>query len=334
MRADGGVGGGRAGETATLEAVVSPATVRRWTFPPEAGLLLVVLFWGFNFAVVKVPLEVMPPFVVNTIRFVVSALVLGLLHARACEVRGVPFWGTFRAGWKTVVALGLLGHALYQICFILGIDRTTAGGAALLIATSPLVTAAAGHLLNIDRMGARGWAGVGVSLAGAVLVVLGRPGDVGGDLVGVALLLAGSVAWGLTTVLSRPVLDRGATPLGLAFWGVVIALPVLAALSIPEWAATPWARVDVWDWLALLYSGSLSTGIAYWLWNDAVRQVGPSRTAAFSNLVPFVGVGAGAVLLGEPIAWLQVLGGALIVAGLVVVRKRKAVRGRVPASGQ
>lgn len=286
--------------------------------------MLVVLFWGFNFAVVKVPLEVMPPFVVNTSRFVVSAAVLGVLHTRASRVRGVSPLHTFRAGWKTVVALGLVGHALYQVGFILGISRTTAGGAALLIATSPLVTAAAAHALGIDRLGPRGWAGVAVSLAGAVLVVLGRPGDVGGDLVGVSLLLAASVAWGLTTVLSRPVLDRGATPLGLAFWGVAIALPVLVALSIPEWGSTPWDRVDVWDWLALLYSGSLSTGIAYWLWNQSVQQVGPSRTAAFSNLVPFVGVGAGAVMLGEPVAWLQVLGGGLIIAGLVGVRKRAA----------
>lgn len=284
--------------------------------------MLVVLFWGFNFAVVKVPLEVMPPFVVNTIRFVISAVVLGALHVQASHARGVSPWSTFRAGWKTVVALGVVGHALYQVGFILGIDRTTAGGAALLIASSPLVTAAAGHVLGIDRLGARGWVGVAVSLVGVVLVVLGRPGEVGGDTVGVLLLLGAAIAWGLTTVLSRPVLDRGATPLGLAFWGVTIALPILIALAIPEVSQTPWEQVDTLDWLALLYSGSLSTGIAYWLWNSAVRQVGPSRTAAFSNLVPFVGVGAGAVLLGEPVAGLQLLGGALIVGGLVVVRKR------------
>ncbi len=51
-------------------------------------------------------------------------------------------------------------------------------------------------------------------------------------------------------------------------------------------------------------------------------QVGASRTAAFSNLVPVVGVVAGVVLRGETVTLLQVAGGALIVAGVVVVRRR------------
>jgi len=298
----------------------SPA-VRRLSFPPVAGLLAVVLIWGVNFAVVKVPLEVMPPFVVNAIRYTISALVLGVLHVRASRAAGVAPTATFAAGWKTVVALGVLGHAVYQVGFILGIERTTAGGAALLIATSPLVTAVLGHAAGVDRLRARGWLGLAVSVAGVALVIVGRPGEVGGDLLGMSLLLAAAFSWGVSTVVSRPVLDRGATALGLAFWGVVIALPLLIALALPQIAQTPWHEVDLVDGLALLYSGSLSTGIAYWLWNRSVLAAGPSRTAAFSNLVPFVGVGAGAVLLGEPVAWLQVLGGALIVAGLMALRR-------------
>ena len=303
-----------------VAALPSPA-VRRLSFPPVAGLLAVVLIWGVNFAVVKVPLEVMPPFVVNAIRFAISALVLGVLHVRASRAAGVAATATFAAGWKTVVALGVVGHAVYQVGFILGIERTTAGGAALLIATSPLVTAVLGHAVGVDRLRASGWVGLAISVVGVALVIAGRPGEVGGDLLGMSLLLAASVSWGISTVVSRPVLDRGATALGLAFWGVVIALPLLLALAVPDLARTPWHEVDLLDVLALVYSGSLSTGIAYWLWNRSVRSAGPSRTAAFSNLVPFVGVGAGAVLLGEPVAWLQVLGGALIIAGLMVLRR-------------
>ena len=298
-----------------------PVRARLLSLPPEAGLGLVVLFWGFNFAVVKVPLEVMPPFVVNAIRFAISACVLGAIHVTASRAAGRSPLATFRVGVWPVVGLGVLGHALYQVGFILGIARTTAGGAALLIALSPLVTAAAGHVLGVDRMARIGWIGALVSLAGVVLVVLGRPGELGGDLTGVLLLLGASVAWGLATALSRPLLARGATPVGLAFWGVMTALPVLTALALTQLDDLRWADVDRWDWLALLYSGSLSTGVAYWIWNSSVQKVGPSRTAAFSNLVPFVGVAAGAVLLGEPIVALQVLGGALIVAGVVVVRR-------------
>ena len=71
-----------------------------------------------------------------------------------------------------------------------------------------------------------------------------------------------------------------------------------------------------------------STGLAYYLWNLAVRRVGPSQTAAFSNLVPFVALVAAFLLLREPITLPQLLGGVLIVSGLVVMRRgRGALNG-------
>lgn len=299
--------------------------VLRWMnrLPPEVGLSAVVLMWGLNFAIIKVPLATIPPFTVNALRFAISVAVLGAIHLALSRSRGVRPTITFaKAGVWPVVAMGVLGHVSYQMGFILGLSRTTAGGAALLIAASPLVTAVAGHALGVDRLRAAGWIGAGLSLVGVVLVVLGRPaGGVGGDAVGVAFLLFAAASWGLATVYSRTLLDRGATPVGLTFWSLVAALPVLVALAVPEFSRVAWAEIDAAEWLAILYSGSLSTGLAYGLWNTGVQQVGPSRAAAFSNLTPFVGVAAGVVLLGEPAAWLQMVGGAVIVAGIVVMRR-------------
>ncbi|HEX8386011.1 MAG TPA: DMT family transporter, partial [Rubricoccaceae bacterium] len=245
------------------------------SFPPEAGLAAVVLFWGLNFAVIKVPLAAMPPLVVNVVRFALSAAVLGVIHAAQCRQRGVSFFATFGVGPWSVVGLGLLGQAVYQVGFILGIDRTTAGAAAILIAASPLVTAAAGHALGIDRLRATGWAGFLVSLAGVALVVLAKPSAAeaaagAGDALGIALLLGAAVAWGLATVWSRTLLDRGATAVGLSFWGVLTALPVLGAVAVPEFLSMSWERVGAPEWAAIVYSGALSTGVAYWLWYDAV----------------------------------------------------------------
>jgi drug/metabolite transporter (DMT)-like permease len=293
------------------------------TLPPEIGLLFVVGVWGVNFAVVKVPLEVIPPFVVNLFRFLVSAVVLGAIHAVRSHVRGETVFRTFRVGVWPVVGLGLLGHVVYQACFIVGLNRLTAGGAALLIASSPLWTAVSGHLLGIDRLRGIGWTGLLVSAIGVALVVAGRPeGEIGGDLLGVLLLLGAAASWGLSTTFSRPLLNQGATAVGLSAWGVLAALPVLAALALTEIAATPWHLVGAREWAALAYSGGFSTGVAYWIWFEAVRRTGPSRVAAFSNLVPFVGVGAGALLLGEPVVWLQLLGGAVVIGGLVLMRVR------------
>lgn len=290
----------------------------------EGGLLLVVLIWGVNFAVIKVPLEVAPPFVVNLLRFVVSFAVLGGLHLAQSRSRGLSPLATFRAGPWAVVGLGLLGIGIYQVGFIIGISRVSAGVSALLIATSPVWTAVTGHLLGIDRLRALGWAGFGVSLLGVGLVVVGRPeAAIGGEATGVALMLGAALAWGVYTTLSRPLLDRGASPVGLTFWGIVVSFPALAAMAATEWARTPWSQLDGWDWAALAFSGGFSTGIAYGIWNAAVRAVGPARTAAFSNLVPFVGLGSGVLFLGETVRPLQIVGGVLIVASVLIVRRAR-----------
>ena len=310
------VGAGRRGTFAAMTTTTTRAPVAR-----EIGLLAVVLIWGVNFAVIKVPLEVLPPFAVNLARFVVSLGVLGALHARQSRRRGLPVWSTFRVGRWEVVGLGLLGILVYQVGFIVGVDRVTAGMGALLIASSPLWTAVSAHVLGVERLRGAGWAGIGVCLFGVVLVVVGRPGELGGDALGVALMLGASLAWGVYTTLSRPLLDRGASALGLTFWGIVVSFPGLVALGLPALLSADWSATDAWDWVAIVFSGGLSTGVAYGIWNASVQAVGPSRTAAFSNLVPFVGIAAGALLLGEPVQALQIAGGVAIVVGVLVVRR-------------
>ena len=299
-------------------------TLRRLTASAaaELGLAATILIWGLNFAVIKVPLETIPPFTVNMLRYGVSVVVLGIVYVAWCRTRGVSTLADLKAAPAQVIGLGLLSNVGYQAGFITGIDLTTAGAAALLIATSPLWTAVIAHVLGIDRLRGKAWVGLAVSLGGAALVVLGRAeASLGGEDLGIALMLAAAAAWGLFTVLSRPVLDGGVSPMGLTVWGQTLAVPGLVALGWPGVRATDWSSVGTPEALAVVYSGGLSIGVAYVLWNQSVRVAGPSRTAAYSNLVPFIGLIAGVVFLGEPLQALQVAGGVCIVAGLVVLRR-------------
>ena len=290
----------------------------------DAALLLVVLIWGLNFPVIKVPLGAMHPFTVNLFRFAVSVVILGALWAREARRRGIAPAALPRAMPWTIGGLGLIGHVGYQVMFILGVAKTSAGSAALIIASSPIWTAILGHVLGIDRMTSGRWLGLALSTLGVGVVVLAGEGEVTLEneaFIGNLLMLVGSVLWAGYTVYSRPALARGAAPLGLAFFSVLAAFPVLAVLGLVTLEQTHWPGVDGVTWAALLFSGGLSTGLAYYLWNVAVRHVGPSQTAAASNLVPFVALVAAFLLLGEPIAFPQVAGGALIVGGLFVMRR-------------
>lgn len=302
----------------------------------DAALLFVVLVWGVNFPIIKIALAAMPPHVVNLFRFAVSAAVLGGLYAAQLRHHreassgssSGSFWAPMRTHGRRIAALGLLGYVAYQLCFIIGVNHTTAGSAALIMAAAPLWTAAVSRLLGYERLGLVAWAGLGLSLTGTALVIVTGAEGVAveaGSLYGNLLMLAASFLWGAYTALNTSVV-REVSPTAFTFMGLLVALPALAAIGVPYLGQVEWAAVGLWVWAAILFSGGLSTGIAFILWNQAVKDVGASSTAAYSNLVPFVALVVGATLLDEAVTLLQVIGGALIIGGLVVLRRARSRR--------
>jgi drug/metabolite transporter (DMT)-like permease len=71
----------------------------------------------------------------------------------------------------------------------------------------------------------------------------------------------------------------------------------------------------------IVYSGAVSVGLGLFLWNFGVSRLGIAVASFYANLAPVVAVGLG-VWLGGSITWVQVLGGALVIAAVVVVQRR------------
>lgn len=283
--------------------------------------MLVVLMWGINFPVIKIALEVMPPFVANVFRFATSVLVLGGFYLAQKDPEE-PLFAPMRTHGRRIAALGLLGHVAYQVCFILGVHWTTAGSAALIMAAAPLWTALISQMRGYERLPAAAWAGLLVSLLGTLLVIATGADLAGGTFAGNLLMLAASFLWGAYTAFNTAIV-REVSPAAFAFFGILVALPFLVALGVPGFDAVRWADVGPGVWAALVFSGGLSTGVAYLIWAAAVRNVGASNTAVYNNLVPFVALLGGALLLGEAVTLMQIAGGALIIGGLVTMRRQR-----------
>lgn len=294
----------------------------------EIGPVAVVLIWGSNFVVMKAVLAVMHPHAMNALRLSVSCLVLGLLHLRVRRKAPGP---PPRDQWRAIVGTGLVGYLLYQVAFIIGLNRTTAGSAALIMASAPIWTALLAKALRYEFLRRLSWIGLLTSIAGTVLIVLSGsqhvelgPDVLGGNLV----MLVAALLWGSYTALNRPLLST-IRPVTLTFYGVALSLPFLVALGAPYLAEVDWGAVSAAAWAGIVFSGALSTGIAIALWNEAVRSMGASHTAAYGNVTPFVALVGSAVLLGEPVFPGQIVGGVLIIGGLVLLRRS---RRPVPAS--
>jgi len=288
----------------------------------DIALVAVVLIWGVNFAVLKAALVELHPHVLNVLRFAISALVLGWLFAHRVEYDLQAFLQPMRKRLWTIVGLGLLGYLFYQLFFIIGVANTTAGSAALIMAGAPLWTALFGHVFGFDRMVMAGWLGLSLTLIGTAVIVFGGTDEVafGSDVfLGNTLMVIAAMLWGAYTAFNKPA-TASADPIGLTFWSVIVAFPFLVAIGLPYAADGAWLTLEAWVWAAILFSGGLSTGIAFAIWNTAVRNVGPSQTAIYGNLVPVVALLSGYLMLGERVWPLQLVGGGLIIGGLVLTR--------------
>ena len=284
-------------------------------FVVEVSLVLMAIIWAVNYTVAKFGTRTVPPLAYNAVRIVMAVVALLIIAWLGSHERPT------RQDLGALLALGVLGHGLYQVCFIEGLARSRAGTVALMLAASPAFIAIVGRLFRIERVGPRGWTGIALQLIGISLVVLGSVAHAasGDSLLGSALLLAGSLFWALFATLIKPYTERMS---GIIVGGYSQAGGALfvTLVGIPGLVSTNWAAVPGQVWAAIVYSGIGALVVGNLIWYYGVSRLGPTRVSMFSNLQPLVALTVAWIVLGEvPTMW-QGLGAASIMTGLVVTR--------------
>jgi drug/metabolite transporter (DMT)-like permease len=283
----------------------------------HAALLFMVVIWAVNFSVSKIALGELHPLAFNALRFpLAAALLYVVLRSRGA----VPM--PTRAEVPRVLALGLLGNLMYQLFFIFGLDRTRAGNASLLLASTPIITALLSASLGHERVRPRVWLGVIATFGGILLVVLGGHAqlDAGeASIAGDLFMFAASIAWAFYTVGSRPLVDKYG-PLPITAWTLWIGTAGLVIAGVRETLRTNWEKVSVLTWGAVAYAGVLSIGVAYIIWYYGVQRLGNTRTSTYSNVVPVVAMAVAWMWLGEVPTAAQLFGTAIILGGVSVAQ--------------
>lgn len=283
-----------------------------WATP---AMLFVVAIWACNFIAMRFVLDELPLLVVGALRFTGAALLLLLILKMVEGDIGAP-----RRVWGQLILVGVVGNTIYQTLFMIGLEHTTVGNTAILLATSPLQTTLLGALTGIEKATARLWAGLGLALAGAALVVSNGglsidPATLWGDL---AAFGAGT-CWAIST-LGVKKLPPELSPLRVTALTMLTGVPGLLLLAAPQLLGQRWGGVSSLAWGSLAYSIVFSLGLAYILWNASVAAVGPNRTAIFNCLTPLSAMLIAWPALHEVPGRVQWIGGTLIIAGVVLGR--------------
>jgi drug/metabolite transporter (DMT)-like permease len=115
-----------------------------------------------------------------------------------------------RRDWIVLAALGVVGHCLYQLTFMLGLPRTSVANTSLIFSCTPIVVALMSATLGHERIPPTRWIGAALSAFG-IYLVLGHAGRVSADsLIGDLWIVVATFCWAVYTVAATPLLTRHA----------------------------------------------------------------------------------------------------------------------------
>lgn len=279
-------------------------------------VVLLSLIWGWSFLLIKVALGGMTPATVAAGRVGLGALVMVLVLRR----RGIALP---RPGpvWRHFAVMGVAYSVVPFTLLAWAEQHITSALTAVVNASTALFTAVAAAVALGERLRRPQLAGLGVGFTGVAVAA----GVSGSDLAsssgaGIAAALAASACYGFSFVYAQRHL--GDVPPLVAACGQLVTA---TAMTLPLALATSVAGGFSPSWRQTLAIGALGvggTGIAYILIYQALADIGPTRSALVTYLVPVVAVTAGVVFLDEAFHLRLVAGGALTIAGVALAQGR------------
>jgi drug/metabolite transporter (DMT)-like permease len=290
-------------------------------------LVLANLFWSGNYVVGNLLAGGIGPLQLTTIRWAIAApflIVLAVLLEK-------PNWRDALREWPMHLLQAALGLIAFCLLSYEALAHTTALNAALVGATNPVLIAVVAALIIRERIRRTSSLGLVVSLLGVLLILTnGRLLEVFTTEynIGGLWMLGAVVVWTGYTILGRTLRTAPVTSAAVqSVIAAVVLVPIALLIGGP-------VSLDTAGWWGVLYIGIFPSVLSLMMWNIAVKKVGAGRAGIYLNLMP-VFTALMAIGMGTPITLVQVLGGALVIAGVWLTSRpaRPSLPGEAPPIG-
>jgi O-acetylserine/cysteine efflux transporter len=297
--------------------------MNRAAMPPLHLLLAlaVVAVWGTNFVVIKWGLGAFPPLTFAALRFTFAVLPAVFFLKRPA----VP--------WKNLAIYGVaIGTGQFGLLYLAMTNLISPGLASLVVQTQAFFTIGLAMLIAGERVKPFQVAALGLAAAGLAWLMAHANADA--TPLGVALILGAALSWavGNTAVKAAGPVNM----LSYVVWASIFSAPPLFALALITEGAPAMAQAvthaSAAAWACVLWQSVGNTIFGYTAWGWLLARHPAATVAPLALLVPVFGMGASAVLLGEPLASWKLVAAALVLSGLAIntlwpmVAGRRAVR--------
>ena len=276
--------------------------------------LAFAFMWSSAFTSARVIVSYAPPMASLSLRFFIS----GLIGVAIALALGQSFKLT-RAQWRATIIFGICQNALYLGLNFVAMQWVEAGLASIIASTMPLIVATLGWAVLGDRLRPMALLGLILGFVGVALIMGGRL-EGGLDWTGIVFCILGAIALAIATLSVRGASSGGNVMMivGLQMFVGSACLAVVAAFT---------ETIEVtWSWqliVAFLYTTFVPGLLATWVWFTLVNMIGAVKAATFHFLNPFFGVAVAWALLGEKMGAMDVIGVAIVAAGILAVQLSK-----------
>jgi len=269
-----------------------------------AASLLIAAIWGLNFTVIRFGLDEFTPFAFAGWRFVLGALPVFVFPRPAIS-------------WKALAGTGIFLFAGQFVFLFFAMEAGLPPGlSSVLVQLQGPLTLVLAALFLRERATTGQWAGLGVAMIGVILI--GWSVEGGASLFAVAIALLSALSWAAGNLFLRE--TRAASVLSVTAWASLIPpLPLLAVGVLHDgWAPTLAPILDpTWrGWLVLFYTVVPVMWLGYLLWGTLLRTYPAGKVGPVSLLVPCCALVFSALLTGESVAGLRLLGVAVVLGGV------------------
>ena len=284
------------------------------------------MLMGSSYPFAKDVLAEMSPLLYSWSRYLIAGLFLFAILRLTRRPIALP-----QRDWLPMIGLALVGVALFQACWGLGMARTAPSLGSIVMTTTTAFSAILARIAG-RRLPGLGWAGIAIAFAGVVLVVnnsLTAFTIATSNLDGALIWMVAAFAWALYVERCAPYNVRlGA--LRVMAWTTTLGALLLMPISLAFDSLGEFARLDAKLLGFWLYTAIFPVGVAFLGISAGLERLGVSRVMVYMYLIPVAGVGLSAAFFGDPLTWARALGGLIVLSGVILTRVALDRSARVP----
>jgi drug/metabolite transporter (DMT)-like permease len=278
---------------------------------------LMLVFWTINFIVGKITLRHFPVVTLVSFRLVLASIVMTLIYV------ATPRKTRFdRRDGPLFIILGIVGVILNQGGFTYGLNFTTAGHSAIIIAIAPVIVLILARAVGLETLSRRKAIGISLCFIGALVLAAENGFTAIGSqtLKGDLITLQSVLGYSIFVIMAKRVEHKYDT-VTLNFFNFLVAGIILLPLAIREGLRLDWQSVGWTGWLGLAFMSICSSVISYLIYYWALRHMEASRLAATTYVEPVFVPILSVFLLGEHVTKNLLIGGALVLAGVYITER-------------